>query len=91
MIQYFPQLYECSCRNIKVELDISKYATKANLKGAAGVNTSNLARQSDLTSSKPEVDKKDLDKLKTITADLSKLSNIVDNDAVKQLCMIKWL
>ena len=91
MIQYFPQLYESSGRNIKVELDISKYATKANLKDAAGVNTSNLARQSDLTSLKPQVDKKDLDKLKTITADLSKLSNIVDNDAVKQLCMIKWL
>ena len=52
MIQYFPQLYECSGRNIKVELDISKYATKANLKDAAGVNTSNLARQSDLTSLK---------------------------------------
>lgn len=79
MIQYFPQLYECSGRNIKVELDISKYATKANLKDAAGVNTSNLARQSDLTSLKPEVDKKDLDKLKTITADLIKLSNVLDD------------
>ena len=30
----------------------------------------------------------DLDKLKTIPPDLSKLSNVVDNNVVKKLCMI---
>ena len=36
--------YEHFGRNIKVELDLSNYATKVVLKGAAGVNISNLAQ-----------------------------------------------
>ena len=32
--QYFPKAYECSGRNVKVELEISSYATKVDLKGA---------------------------------------------------------
>ena len=53
--------------------------TKANLKGAAKVDTSNLAGRSDLASLTPEVDKIDTDKRKTVPVDLSKLSNVVDN------------
>ena len=47
----------------------------ADFKGAAGVDTSNLAARSD---------KIDIDKLKTVPADLSKLRNVVDNDIVKK-------
>ena len=36
--------YEHFGRNIKVELDLSNYATKVVLKGATGVNISNLAQ-----------------------------------------------
>ena len=53
--------------------------TKANLKGAAKVDTSNLAERSDLASLTAEVDKIDTDKRKTVPVDLSKLSNEVDN------------
>ena len=53
--------------------------TKANLKGAAKVDTSNLAERSDLASLTAEVDKIDTDKRKTAPVDLSKLSNGVDN------------
>ena len=56
---------------------------KTNLKGATGVDTSNLAVKSDLVSLKSKVDKTDIDKLKTVTADLSKLNNVVDNGVVK--------
>ena len=56
------------------------YATKANLKGATGIDTSMLALKTDLASLKTKVD-----------ADLSKLSNVVDNDVEKKLCIINRL
>ena len=36
--------------NVKVEFDLSNYATEDDLKGATGVDTSNLAAKSDLPS-----------------------------------------
>ena len=42
-----------------------------------------LATKSDLASLKAEIDKIDVDKLMTVPTDLSKLSNVVDNDVVK--------
>ena len=54
-------------------------------KKATGVGISNLAAKADLASLNAEVDKIDLDKLKTVSADLSKLSNVVDNDVVKKI------
>ena len=61
---------------------MSNYATEADSKGATGVDTSNLAAKSDLANLKATVDKIDIDKLETVPADLSKLSNAVD-DVVK--------
>ena len=61
---------------------MSNYATEADSKGATGVDTSNLAAKSDLANLKAKVDKIDIDKLETVPADLSKLSNAVD-DVVK--------
>ena len=60
---------------------------QADLKGAAGVDTSNLAAKSDLARLKAEVDKIDIEKLKTAHADLSKLSNVVNNDVVIKNCV----
>ena len=60
---------------------------QADLKGAAGVDTSNLAAKSDLARLKAEVDKIDIGKLKTAHADLSKLSNVVNNDVVIKNCV----
>ena len=40
-----------------------------------------------LASLKTEQDKLDIDKLKTVLAYLSKLSNAANNDAVKKQCM----
>ena len=71
MSQYFWKSYERYSGNAKVELDLHNYAPKANLKGATDVDTSNLAAKSDLVILKAEVDKKDIDKLKTVPADLS--------------------
>ena len=43
MSQHFPKPYQRSCGNMKVELDFSNYATKADLKGVTRVDISNSA------------------------------------------------
>ena len=48
MSEYFPELKSFG-RRVKVELDLSNYATKADLKNAACVDTSNFAKKVDLT------------------------------------------
>ena len=82
---YFPKLYESYRGNVTIELDLSNYATKADLKGATGIDKSNLATKSDLPSLKVEVDKIGIGKLKIFPTDLSKLSNVVDDDVCRKL------
>ena len=48
-----------------VELDLSNYATKANLKSATGVDALKLAKKVDLTCLKEEINKLDIGKLET--------------------------
>ena len=86
--QYFPEQYERYSGNIKIVLNLSNYPIKADLKGATGVDTSNLASKSHLASLKAELDKIDIVRLKSVPGDLSKRSNVVDNDVVRELCMI---
>ena len=62
---------------------MSKYIVKANLKKTTYINTSKLAAKSNLVSLKAEVDKLDIDKLVPVPGDLSKLSNVVKNNVVK--------
>ena len=50
-----------------------------------------LATQLDLASLKAQVDKLDVDKPKIATVELSKLSDVRDNDVVKKLRIINWL
>ena len=88
MSQHFPKPYRNVGGNINVKVDLSNYATKAKLKNATGVDTSKLPAKSDLASLKAEVDKIDADKVKTVPVDLSKLSNVVKNEVVKNICMI---
>ena len=42
-------------KKVKVELDLSKYATKADLKNAAGIDTSPFAKKIDLAILKSNV------------------------------------
>ena len=68
---------------------MSSYAKKAELKKSTGVDTFKLAGKSDLASLKAEVDKIDVEKLKTVPVDLSKLSNEVVNKIVYDKFVIK--
>ena len=83
MSQYFPP-YRSFKGNVKVELDLSSYATKIDLKEATRINTSDFALKLNLASLEIEVDKIDVGKLKTVPVGLSKLSNVVNNDVVKK-------
>ena len=70
---------------MKVELDLSNYATKADLKNATGVDTLDSAKETDLANLKSDVDKLDIDKLKTLSTNLSNLKSKVDKLDVDKL------
>ena len=80
--QFFPPYG--STNNIKVELDLANYATKDDVKNITHVDVSNFASKTNLAALKTEVDKIDVDKLKTALTDLAKLTNAVENDLVKK-------
>ena len=63
---------------MKVELDLSNYATKTDLKNAAGVDKSKLAKKVDLASLKSYLDKLDIDKLKNVLNNLGNFKSKVD-------------
>ena len=84
MSQYFPKPSNHK-ENIKVEIDLSNYATKADIKNITHVDTSNFSLKTNLANLKTEVHKLDIDKLVPIPADLKKLSNVVKNDVVKKI------
>ena len=77
MSQYFPKPYEPFGGDINVKVDLSNYATKADIKNISHVDTSSFALKSNLASLKTEVDKLDINKLALVSVDFSKLSNIV--------------
>ena len=82
-MNYYPP-YKSSSNNVKAELDLTNYATKMDLKHIAHVDVSSYASKTNLAALKTEVDKIDVDKLKTTPTDLAKLSNVVKNDVVKK-------
>ena len=85
MSQYVPKPYEPFEGNINAKVDLSNYATKTDLKNAAGIDTSKIASKSDLVSWKAEVDRIDVDKLKTVPDDLSNLKSTVDKLDIEKL------
>ena len=63
---------------MRVELDMFDYATKTDLKNAAGVDTSECAKKTNSASFKFDVDKVDNDKLKDLSSNLSNLKSKTD-------------
>ena len=83
MSYYAP--YESSSNNIKVELDLTNYATKTDLNNITHADTTRFASKTNLAALKTEKDKIDIDKLKTAPTDLAKLTNAVENDLVEKI------
>ena len=85
MSQYFPKPFNSHFGDsIKVEIDLSNYATKTDIKNISHVDTSGFALKTNLVDLKTEVDKLDVDKFVPIPADLSKLIDLVKNDVLKK-------
>ena len=86
-MSYYPPC-KSSSNNIKVELDLSNYATKNIVKNITHVDVSSFASKTNLAALKTEVDKIDTDKLKTTPTDLANLTNGIENDLVKKLFIV---
>ena len=84
MSNYFRRRYKRFDGDISVEVDLSNYATKNDLKNVSHVDVTSFALKSNLDSLKTEVDKIDTEKLKSVPVDLAKLSNVVKNDVIKK-------
>ena len=83
MSTYYPP-YKTSSNNIKVELDLTNYATKTDLKNITHTDVSSFESKTNLAALKTKVDKIDTDKLKTVPDDLAKLTNVVKNETVNK-------
>ena len=88
MSEYFPE--PKSLGKVKVELDLSNYATKTETSFAKTVDLASLKSNvdkldtdklknapTDWSNSKSKVDKLDVDKLLPVPVDLSKLSDVI--------------
>ena len=87
MSRYFAERYEPFGGDINVKLDLQNYATKTDIKNKTGNDISKIALKSNLANLKAEVDKIDVDQLRTVPVDLSKLRNVINN-VFKKLCLI---
>ena len=72
MSQYIHELYESFGGDINLKVDLSNSATKTDIKNISYINASIFALKSNLTSSKTEVDKLDINKSVPVPVDLSK-------------------
>ena len=80
MSKYFPKPYKPFGGDINVKVDLSNYATQADIKNATHVDTSGVALKTNLASIKTKVDK-----LEILPNNLSNLKNEVDKLDIDKL------
>ena len=76
MSEYFPE--QKSLGKVKVETNLSNYATEIDLRNAKGMDTSSFAKKVDLSNLKSNVDKLDIDKVQRLRYNLSNLKSKVE-------------
>ena len=69
MSQYFPKPFRSFGGNINIEVDLSNYATKNDLKNVTHVDTSSFALKTSIASLKTKADKLDIEKLAPVPVD----------------------
>ena len=73
---------------MKVALDLSNYAIKADFKNATGVDTSYFPKITNLTHLKSGVDKLDINKLKSVPSNLRNLTSKIDKIDIDKLVTV---
>ena len=85
MSQYLPKPFNSHFDDsVKIKIDLSNYATKADIKNISHLDTSIFALKTNLANLKSRVNKLHIDKLKPVPTDLSKLSYLVKTNVVKK-------
>ena len=91
MSQYLRKPYEPFSGDIDVKVDLSNYATKADIKNftfhisdISHIDVSTFALKTNLPNLKTEINKWDIEKLARVPTDFSKLSDVVKNDVAKK-------
>ena len=87
MSEYFPDPKSFG-RRVKVELDLTNYATKADWKSLTGVDISKFAKKVYLTNLKSNVEKLDVDKIKNIPSNLNNLKSKNDKLDIYKLLIV---
>ena len=87
MSKYFRKPYKPFVGDMNVKVDLSNYATKADIENISHVDSSSFPLKINLASLKTEVDKLEIDKLVPIPVDLSKLKKMM---FLKRTDMINW-
>ena len=95
-MNYYPEQDGSIRDKVKVVLNLSNYATEKEIDHATGVNTFDLAAKKDfiylkaeidvptsLNNLKAKVDYLDVGKLRTVSVDMKILSDVADNEIVK--------
>ena len=85
MSNFFPKPYKRFGKNINVKVDLSNYVTKTDIKNISHIDTSTFALKTNLANLKTEVDKLDIDKLKSLPNNLSNLESKVDKLDINKL------
>ena len=81
MSQYFQSYISSSSRGeVRVDLDLTNYATQQDLKNITHVDSSNFPSKTSLVSLKIDADKLHIPKLIPVQTDLSKLFDKMAND-----------
>ena len=88
MSEYFPKPYEPFGGDINVRVGLSNYATKDDIKNIAQVDTSSFALKTNVANLKTEVDKLDVDKLRSLRNNLSILKTKVDKLDIDKLAPV---
>ena len=88
MSQKFPRPYELFGGDINVKVDLSNYATKTDIKNISRIDTLSFVLKSNLASLKTEVDKLDIDKLKSLPNNLSNLKSKIDKLDIDKLAPV---